>query len=315
MKYFEYFEDLGVELKEEEDNKVFPVSGKARDILDAMVSDLKSSGVDIHHEEVINVTKEKYDFIVNTNVQKYTCKHLVIATGGLTYPKLGSTGVGYDVGKTFNHIIIDTFPTNTPLVSNDKFIQDKALQGISMKNVDLKYNKTKYSGAFIFTHFGISGPIVLNISKHVHYGLKKGPVELRIDLLPEIKREYLTERIKEEESVAAVLRGLLPKRFVDFIIKETNTSQNLSEISKDRMNKMIEMVKNFKIIINSTKGYDHAIVTGGGVSIEDIDTKTMESKCVYNLYFVGEVLDLDGKTGGYNLTIALSTGHAAGLSI
>ncbi|QVK20679.1 NAD(P)/FAD-dependent oxidoreductase [Mycoplasmatota bacterium] len=311
---FQYFEDLGVELKEEEDNKVFPISNQARDILNALIKDLQKFGVDVHHEEVIQVDKVKYDFHITTDKTTYNSKYVVVATGGLTYPQLGSTETGYQIAKKYNHVVTELYPNNTPLISDDEFIKNKTLQGISLKDVTIKY-KTSYRGPMIFTHFGISGPTVLNISKNVYFGLKNGPVILKIDLLPDVKREELLDKIKELSSVSLALKELLPKRLVEFIVNKTNTTQNISEISKDRMNKLLEMVKNFEISINSLKGYENAIVTGGGVSLTDIDPKTMESKSVYNLYFVGEVLDLDGKTGGYNLTIALSTGYTAGYSI
>jgi len=304
-----FFEDNGLELKEEENNKMFPVSGKAKDVRDLLIGLLKD--VDVVKEEVMTVEKDKYDFVVKTNKNEYKTRVCIVATGGITYPNLGATGDGYKFAKKFNHYIIKPFASNTPLVSDDSFVKEGILQGISLKDIELNYKKTKIRGAMIFTHFGISGPTVLDISKTIIKNLDK-PVELTIDLLPDASGEELHKLV--QIGGTTYLRELLPKRLADYLIRETGTAMNLSEISKKKMNKLIEMIKAFPVLITNYKGVDQAIITAGGVDLQDIDPKTMESKCTFNLYFVGEVLDIDGKTGGYNLTLALSTGYTAGIS-
>ncbi|XMB85906.1 NAD(P)/FAD-dependent oxidoreductase [Mycoplasmatota bacterium WC44] len=310
-----YFENLGVELVEEDENRIFPASGKARDILDALMRDLKDKSVDILHENVTDLEKDGYKFKVKTENNEFTVKTLVIATGGKSYPKLGSTGDGYVFASKFGHRIVKLYPTNTPLVSKERFILDGVLQGLSLNNVTISFKKKKFTGAMIFTHFGLSGPAVLNISKDVYFGLKEGIVDLRLDLIPYVKRDEILEEIRSEKFVKSALKKYLPSRLVDYLIEKSNVSQNVSELSKDKLNKLLELIKNFTVNIDGVRGYENAFVTGGGVALDEVDPKTMESKRVYNLYFVGETLDIDGKTGGYNLTIALSTGYTAGYNL
>ncbi len=306
----DFFESRGVKLKEEDNNRMFPESEKAIDILNCLLKELK--GVDVLTETVLSLDKEGFGFKVTTNKNTYEAKTVVIATGGMSYPKLGSTGDGYEFARRLGHKIIPVYPMNTPIVSNDSVIQSKVLQGLTLPDVLIKYQKKTFRGGMIFTHFGISGPIVLNISKTVHFGLKDNN-KVYIDLLPDLGVEELRNSFLRDGK--KYLNQFLPKRLVDYLVDTFKVDRNASEISKKSLTSFIESLKSFQITVASLKGYENAFITGGGVSLDDVDPKTMESKVVYNLYLVGEVLDLSGITGGYNHTIALSTGYVAGYHI
>ena len=306
----DFFNSRGVELVEEDNNRMFPKSGKAKDILDCLIKEL--NGVEIKTETVLKVEREGFGFKVTTNKEVYIAKVVVIATGGKSYPKLGATGDGYEFAKSLGHQIVNTYPMNTPIVSNDEVIQSKVLQGITLNDCLIKYKKKSYRGGLIFTHFGISGPIVLNISKDVHFGLSKHSI-VSLDLIPDEKIENLRNLFLSGGKKA--LYTLIPKRLVEYLLEKYGLNKNVTEVSKKNFNSFFEALKNFEINVASLKGYDNAFITGGGVSLYDVDPKTMESKIMYNLYLVGEVLDISGITGGYNHTIALSTGYVAGYSI
>ena len=303
----DFFESRGVDLVEEDNNRMFPKSGVAKDILRCLLDELKEA--DIVHERVIDLTRDGYGFKVKTERNTYNSKTVVVATGGKSYPKLGSTGDGYDFLKNLRHEMVPTYPMNTPLVSNDAFIQSKDLQGLTLPDVELRYGKRKHRGSMLFTHFGISGPIVLNVSKDVHFGLQNNNL-IHIDLIPDIKLEELrNEYLKGGKDF---LQAHLPKRLVEYLMTTYQMKKNNTEISKKQFNQFFDSIKNFEMKIASLKGYDNAFITGGGVSLRDVNPATMESKVMFNLYIVGEVLDVSGITGGYNHTIALSTGFCAG---
>lgn len=306
----QFFETRGVELVEEDNNRMFPKSGVAKDILKCLLSEL--SEVDIVHDRVIDVNREGYGYVVKTERTSYEAKAVIVATGGKSYPKLGSTGDGHNFLEKLGHKMIPTYPMNTPMVSNDSFIQSKELQGLTLPDVELRYGKKKYRGSMIFTHFGISGPIVLNLSKDVHFGLKDNN-KVQIDLLPEFKVEHL--RNEYLRGGKTFLQEHLPKRLVEYLMSNYQMKKNNSEISKKQFNQFFEVLKNFEITVASLKGYENAFITGGGVSLQDVNPATMESKVMFNLYIVGEVLDISGITGGYNHTIALSTGYSAGYHV
>lgn len=305
-----FFESRGVELVEEDNNRMFPKSGKAEDILKCLLAELKD--VDIIHEHVIDVSREGYGYVIKTERKKHEAKAVILATGGKSYPKLGSTGDGFHFLEKLGHKMIPTYPMNTPMVSNDSFIQEKTLQGLTLPDVEIRYKKLKYRGGMLFTHFGISGPIVLNLSKHIHFGLKEYN-KVHIDLIPDVKIEQLrNEYLRRDKEV---LLQYLPKRLVEYLLATYGMKKNQSEISKKQFNQFFEAIKNFEVTIAGLKGYENAFITGGGVSLQDVNPATMESKVMFNLYIVGELLDVSGITGGYNHTIALSTGYSAGYHV
>jgi predicted Rossmann fold flavoprotein len=236
----------------------------------------------------------------------------VLATGGKSYPKLGSTGDGFEFAKMLGHKIVPTYPMNTPIISHDSFIQSKVLQGLTLPDVNIIYRSKSFRGSMIFTHFGISGPIVLNISKDVHFGLETHN-EVFIDLIPDESIETIRNGYLKDGK--PYLIQFLPKRLVEYLIERFEVNKNASEISKKSLTSFVEGIKRFKITVAGLKGYENAFITGGGVDLKDVNPKTMESKVLFNLYIVGEVLDLQGITGGYNHTIALTTGYVAGNSL
>lgn len=295
-----FFINEGCPLKIEDHNRVFPKSNKAIDIINTLKRKLEILGVDIK----LGTKVEEIDFqkqIIKTNITYYNYDSLIIATGGLTYPLTGSDGIGYDFARGLGHSITALLPGEVPLVSNDKVIQDKVLQGLSFSDIRidiLDKNKVKKSiiHDLIFTHFGISGPGALRASFYVQELLKHNAlVNLNIDFLPNISRQEL-EQYKGEELIAFILGKGIPKRLVNYLIQINHLMQ----------------IKQFPLTIYSTRGFSQAFVTNGGVSIKEIDPKTMKSKIDPSVSFCGEVLDISSFTGGYNITSAFATGYTAG---
>ena len=247
----------------------------------------------------------------------------VIATGGKSYPATGSTGDGYAWAEKFGHKIIRTAPALVPVRTAEEWA--KEAQGLSLKNVEIKIfqnNKKQDSrfGEMLFTHFGVSGPIVLDISKKTGELLEKGEVVLSIDLKPVLAPEQLDARLQRDfqenlnKNFKNYLPDLLPQKLIDIIINlsDIDPDKKINFITKDERKKLIHFLKDLRLTVSGTTGYNQAIVTSGGVDIHEVDSKTMRSRLIDNLYFAGEILDLDGPTGGYNLQMCWSTGRAAG---
>ena len=232
--------------------------------------------------------------------------NLIIATGGLTYPKTGSDGKGYNIAKAIGHRITELIPGEVPLVSNDLVIQNKTLQGLSFKDVSVSiFNGNKIIKSIIhdliFTHFGLSGPAALRASFYVQKVLEKETtVNLNIDFLPSISISEF-EKYKLNDLEGFIINNGIPKRLINYIKEQTNL-----------VNEMIQMIKKFPLSIYSTRGFNQAFVTNGGVSIKEIDPKTMKSKIVDSVSFCGEIIDINSFTGGFNITSAFSTGFTAG---
>lgn len=322
-----FFESRGVNLKVERGQRVFPVSDNSEDILDCLLREIKKQKVDILYNcSVKSVKKVNDSFKIKTNNGEFFCKKLIIATGGMSYPQTGSTGDGYKFAKTFGHTIIDPVPALTPLVTNDKNIT--SLSGLSLKYVEISFSSNgkafaKEFGEMLFTHFGMSGPLVLKCSRSVYEHLNLGKkVSCKIDLKPKLDEKTIKQRIIREitefpkKEFKSLLLRLLPKSLVDFAIKETgiDAHQQSSTLTKEQFTLIINFLKNFNINIEGVQSIKRSIVTHGGVEIKEIDSRTMESKLVKDLFFAGELICLDGPTGGFNLTKALSTGHLAGKS-
>lgn len=320
-------EDKGVKLKVERGDRVFPESDKSSDIircfekyltenearvmLNTRVTEIlqcngKISGVKINDDRVIG------------------CDVVILATGGKSYPATGSSGDGYKFAKSLGHTIMDIKPALVPLVAKEVWIRD--LMGLSLKNVELKVkknNKVVYSdfGEMLFTHFGISGPIVLSASRKVIDYLPE-EVEIYIDLKPGLDLAELDRRILKDfekntnKQFKNSLNELLPQKMIPVIIElcGINPDKAVNVISREERASLIKLIKEFKVTITSARSVEEAIVTRGGVSIKEVDPSTMESKLIEGLYIVGEVLDVDGFTGGFNLQIAFSTGYCAGLN-
>lgn len=307
---YQYFNNLGIKLKEVDNNRIFPISNNALDFIDALHQELIKNNVVIKlNTEVIDISKDNH-FLVKTKNKTYKSKNIIIATGGLSYPHTGSTGFGYEVAKKFNHTVTEIYPCESPIISHDEIIKNKALQGLSFSKINLSLCDDKktiktINDDLIITHFGLSGPAALKLSQFVYHYLKDSPdVIIKIDFIPNITDDELIDLLKQNPK--KILKNYLPKRLIDFIYNHFNITDN---------NKLIKYIKYFPLKAHQVKPITVSFITGGGVSLKEINPKTMESKITPGLYFVGEVLDLHGYTGGYNLTIALSTGYTAGINI
>lgn len=322
-------ESAGVETKIERGNRVFPLSDKSSDVIYALNKMMRDIGVNIHlKSEIISVSKENENIILKEkNGKKHIGDACIIATGGISYPVTGSTGDGYKFAEKIGHTITERYPSLVPFNIKEEFC--KELQGLSLKNVELKIQdetgKQYYSemGEMLFTHFGISGPLVLSASGHISDKLKEHQFIAKIDLKPALSNEALDKRILKdfEENINRnfnnSLDKLLPKKLIPVIVELSGINQykKVHEITKEERENLVKLIKELKMSISGARGYNEAIITKGGVSVKDINPKTMESKIVPGIYFAGEVLDIDALTGGYNLQVAWSTGYLAGSSI
>lgn len=258
--------------------------------------------------------------------KEIVCDNVVLATGGASYPLTGSTGDGYKIAKSLGHTINELKPSLIPLITKEKWISE--LQGVSLKNIEItlvhKNSKVLYTdfGEMIFTHFGVSGPVILSASRHIlDYGYTG--IKLFIDLKPALNVQKLDERFQRDftkysrKQFKNSLDDLLPKKMIPIMIRLSGISPEkpVNQITKDERKIILNLFKQFELNIIGSRPIDEAIVTSGGISVSEISPSTMESKIIKNLYFAGEIIDVDAYTGGYNLTIAFSTGYLAGKSI
>ena len=344
-----------VNVKEERGNRIFPVSDKSKDVLDAFYEELKNLNVKIYTNSTVNqiIVKDGsvkgVEYTFNNNKYTINADKVILATGGKSYPTTGSTGDGYEMAKKLGHTITEIKPSLIPIVANENSAIEKinlgsyknskelckSLQGLSLKNVkiqfeDIEKNKVIYDdfGEMLFTHFGISGPTILSSSAHIirykniNELLKQGKIILKIDLKPALSNEKLDARIlrdfeKEKNKLFRnSLDELLPQKLIDPVIHLSgiNPNKKVNEISKKERMQLLKILKEFCITISGFRPVEEAIITAGGVNIKEINPKTMESKLINNLYFAGEIIDVDAYTGGFNLQIAYSTGVTAGLN-
>lgn len=326
----EFFESRGIKLKEEDHGRMFPVSNKSQDIVDTLVNTIKNNNVEIKEETVVNdISKNDQSFIVKTQDDEFESKTVIIATGGTSVPQTGSTGDGYRFAKNLGHTITELFPTEVPITSSESFIKNKTLKGLSLKDVELsvlkKNGKKRISHQMdmIFTHFGVSGPAALRCSQFVYKeqkNQKKQDIQLQLDVFPEISLQDLENKIKKilseepDKYIKNALRGLIEERYLLFMLEQANINENTTfhHLSNQQLTHLAEHFKQFIFTVNGTLSIERAFVTGGGVSLKEIWPKTMMSKIQPGLFLCGEVLDIHGYTGGYNITSALVTGHVAG---
>ncbi|MCI2875960.1 NAD(P)/FAD-dependent oxidoreductase [Staphylococcus hominis] len=326
----EFFESRGIKLKEEDHGRMFPVSNKSQDIVDTLVNTIKNNNVEIKEETVVNdISKNDQSFIVKTQDGEFESKTVIIATGGTSVPQTGSTGDGYRFAKNLGHTITELFPTEVPITSSESFIKNKTLKGLSLKDVELsvlkKNGKKRISHQMdmIFTHFGVSGPAALRCSQFVYKeqkNQKKQEIKLQLDVFPEISLQDLENKIKKilseepDKYIKNALRGLIEERYLLFMLEQANINENTTfhHLSNQQLTHLAEHFKQFIFTVNGTLSIERAFVTGGGVSLKEIWPKTMMSKIQPGLFLCGEVLDIHGYTGGYNITSALVTGHVAG---
>lgn len=323
----------GVSVKEERGNRYFPTSDRAEDVRMALERETKKAGVEVKlNSKVcgIEIEDSRVKSVVLEN-GKIDADKIILATGGKSYPLTGSNGEGYEIAKNLGHTIKDVRGSLVPLIA-DKSVCSR-LQGLSLRNVgiilyDAEKDKKIYSdfGEMLFTHFGVSGPTILSSSAHllrykdVDKKISNEKIVLKIDLKPALSFEQLDARILRDftevknKQFKNSLDKLLPKKMVDVVIDKSkiNPEKHVNEITREERMNLIKLLKCFEIRIDGFRPVDEAIVTAGGISVKEINPKTMESKLVSGLYFAGEIIDVDAYTGGFNLQIAYSTGFTAG---
>ena len=339
-----FLKEQGVRVKEERGNRIFPVSDKSSDVLNAFEKELKNKQVKIKfNARVTNIeTQEnevKYVHYIDKNGQskKIETDKVILATGGKTYPETGSTGDGYEIAKKLGHTITEIKPSLVPLTTNGISLNIcKELQGLSLKNISIKIMDTSKSkviyedfGEMLFTHFGVSGPTILSASAHllryenIDNVIKEQNIKLIIDLKPALSIEKLDTRIQRDffenknKEFKNSLNDLLPQKLIYPVIQLSaiDANKKVNEITKEERLRLVKLLKNFSIVISGFRPLEEGIVTSGGISIKEINPKTMESKIIKGLFFAGEIIDVDAYTGGFNLQIAYSTGYTAGCEI
>lgn len=319
-----FFEKLGVPLKVERGNRVFPQSDKAADIIDALLRALRKVRVDIVQDRAEGLILEE-GVLTGVKGEKgtYPCKAAVIATGGVSYPLTGSTGDGYDFARALGHTIVEPRPSLVPLVAEQACCAQ--MQGLSLRNVAIQVRnskkKTVYAeqGELLFTHFGLSGPLILSASAHMR-SMDKEHYYILLDLKPALDQEKLDARVLRDlgeqpnKDFRHVLEGLVPRLMVPVVLELTGIPGDLkaNSVTKQQRRRLVETLKGIRIDISGPRPIAEAIVTAGGVKTGEVDPHTMASKKVPGVFFAGEVLDVDAYTGGFNLQIAWSTGRAAG---
>lgn len=301
----QFFTDNGVQLKVEDHGRVFPTSDQSRTIIQALENKILELGASMATNfEVVSVTKPEDVFIIKSAEKTWTADKLIVTTGGKSYPSTGSTGYGYEIARHFKHTITDLEAAESPLLTD---FPHKALQGISLTDVTLSYSKHIITHDLLFTHFGLSGPAALRMSSFV-----KGGEILSLDLLPTTSSQDLIDFLEEhrEKSIKNTLKSLLPERLADFLAQGfPEKGKQLAPAQKDEL---IRKIKEMPIPVTGKMSLAKSFVTKGGVSLKEINPKTLESKLVSGLHFAGEVLDINAHTGGFNITSALCTGWVAG---
>lgn len=333
-----------VDVKEERGNRIFPLSDRSLDVLQAFENEMKKNNVKIYTETEVKEIKIKNNAVnkviyLNKRsgiVEEILTEKVILATGGKSYPLTGSTGDGYKIAKELGHTITKISGSLVPLISKNEDLQlCQSMQGLSLRNISMKIvdeekNKKIYEdfGELLFTHFGVSGPTILSSSAHilryknVEELLQKGKIKLQIDLKPALNEEKLNLRLLRDfekfknKQIINSLNELLPKKMIEPVIKKAKikNEKRINEITKQERENLIRVIKCFEITISGFRPIEEAIITRGGINVKEINPKTMESKLIKGLYFAGEIIDVDAYTGGFNLQIAYSTGYTAGLN-
>lgn len=322
-----FFAQHGVALKEEDHGRMFPVTDKSQTIVDCLANYLKELGVTLQTQTVVKKLLQDGTQIqgVRTQQEDFQAPCVVLTVGGRTYPSTGSTGDGYPLLKKVGHTITPLYATESPLVSEEDFIKEKTLQGLSLQDVTLSVTDqkdkvvTSHKMDLLFTHFGLSGPAALRCSSFVNQLLQEQEtVTVNLDCFPEVSNQELVKRLEQmthesKKSLKNSLTKLLPERLLEFFLHRLALDTMTGEkVSPQQLNQLAELLKNFAITINKTFPLEKSFVTGGGVNLKEVAPKTMESKKLPGLFIAGELLDINGYTGGYNITAAFCTGHVAG---
>lgn len=326
----DFMEQNGCPVKTERGNRVFPVSDKSSDVIRALSNCLHSLGVEVHlQEEVEDICCEEgrvTGILLKKGGRRVLADRVIVATGGLSYPTTGSTGDGYRFARQQGHKITELSPALVPFVVEEPFIRE--LQGLSLRNIKarvLNGRKVLYEefGEMLFTHYGVSGPVLLSASSYAAPAIRKAPLTLVIDLKPALGAEQLDARILRDfeefknKQYKNALGNLLPAKLIPVVIDRSGIApdKKVNEITREERQSLIRQIKEFSLTLTGLRDYKEAIITQGGISVREVNPSTMESKLVSGLFFAGEVLDLDAVTGGFNLQIAWSTGFLAGSSL
>ena len=325
----EFFRELGLKIKVERGERVFPESDHSSDVIAALTKELHRLDVDIHlYTEVKKLETDETGFsgLVLGDGKRIQGDACIVATGGFSYQTTGSTGDGYRFAKECGHQVTEILPSLVPLAIKEGY--GKELQGLSLCNVeaavfDGKKERYRAFGEMLFTHYGVSGPLILSASSYITKKLKEHPMRLVIDLKPALSVEQLDARVLRDfeehknKQFKNAIGGLFPSKLIPVMLSLSgiDPEKKVNEISKEERLGFVDKIKHFEMTITGTRDFNEAIITQGGVKTKEIQPSTMESKLVPRLYFVGEVLDLDALTGGFNLQIAWSTAYAAGSSI
>ncbi|MEK8204575.1 NAD(P)/FAD-dependent oxidoreductase [Paenibacillus sp. FSL L8-0696] len=327
-----FFEGLGIALKEEDNGRMFPVSDKASSVVSALISKVRSLGVQIMTDSPVSriiYNEGAVKGVQLSSGKTIACTAVIIATGGKSVPQTGSTGDGYPWAEAAGHTITELFPTEVPILSREEWIKSGELQGLSLRDVALTVWNPKgkkvisHEGDMIFTHFGLSGPIALRCSQFLRQVQRKSgtdTVEMSIDLFPDLNAQevesMLQDKLDQEpkKAIRNSLKGLLPERLIPLLLTKADLDGDTTghHVSKNGLPLLAGILKRMPVYVHGTRSLSEAFVTGGGVNLKEIDPKRMESKLMPGLFFCGEVLDIHGYTGGYNITAAFSTGYTAG---
>jgi predicted Rossmann fold flavoprotein len=323
-----FFNELGLKTKTERGNRVFPKSDKSSDVIKVLDKELKRLNVKVLLNTSVKniiIKDNTLQAIKTTDNEIFNCSKVIVATGGISYSSTGSTGDGYKFAKKIGHNIKETVPGLVPLEVDENWVPK--LQGVSLKNVNIKFinnNKVIYEnfGEMLFTHYGLTGPLILSGSSYLPKNNIKD-IKLEIDLKPSLSFEQLDKRVVKDfskysrKNFSNALNDLLPKKMIPVIIDLSTIpdDKQVDQITKEERKQLVNLLKSLKCTIKNRRDFNEAIITRGGINIKEINPNTMESKLIDNIYFAGEVLDLDALTGGYNLQIAFSTGYLAGISV
>lgn len=322
----ELLQKYGLEIKVERGNRVFPKSDKSKDVIKTFNKYLHETKVEVKLNTQVNYISydgNEFEVFLSEGESKKFHK-LIITTGGVSYPATGSTGDGYKFAKSLGHTVTDLKPSLVPIELKDSWVND--LMGLSLKNVTLNafsHNKKVHSefGEMVFTHYGISGPIVLSISNYINN--IKTKLKLTLDLKPALSYEKLDARLLRDfekysnKQLGNALNDLLPQKLIPLIIEASGIYPDkvVHQITKEERDKLIKALKEFPLEFKGFRPIEEAIITSGGISVKEINPSTMESKIIPGLFFAGEIIDIDALTGGYNLQIAYSTGYLAGINV
>lgn len=327
----EFFENLGVALKEEDHGRMFPASNSAASVVNTLIDQLNKLQVEVKLNSPVKAVDygETVHKVYGENGDEYETKAIVIAVGGKAVPHTGSNGEGYPWAKKAGHTITTLFPTEVPLTSKESFIKERILQGLALRDVAVSVLNKKGKSIIthrmdmLFTHFGVSGPAILRCSQFVVKELmKEQAVTLQIDALPDKNQEKIRQEINElihnnpKRAIKNSLKGLIPERYLQFLLDTLTLDGNLqgNHLSNENVRALAQVIKQFSFKVDGSLPMEKAFVTGGGVSIKEIVPNTMQSKLMDRLFFCGEILDIHGYTGGYNITSALVTGRLAGMN-